>query len=416
MGWFFKALFFFSSSAWLSWFLMIQSSYVSLFAHICKSVSHTYYDRQNKNFRPWLDECLRKSKIPPSFFLSRQQMLDSLVYQANRHFSALGVSHLFLSPPTQSNELLFHKVTDTGLRGRFIEGQLIITQILPSSTASQTNIQLGDEVLGINGYEPRNPEEVRHSGVFTLQRGEQIFEVGILGRELHLDQRPKVYPLDHHTGVLRIPSFEGQYRGKSLFDSEYWKTQIHKLHQFASIIIDLRGNYGGNFAAMLRGVSAFFCKPTLLGSIQQPKRKDLQIKSYFPDVLDGPSQLEILHNYREIELITYDGYNCYSGPVVVLIDADTASVAEIFAASFRLRNRSIIAGHPTLGNVLVAQREELLRLGTGYVLSVPIASYFSVKDEDLEATGVYPDKIYHYNLQIEQSGRDSWLEMAKTVF
>ncbi len=343
-------------------------------------------------------------------------MLKGLVDQLNMYFSALGVSHLFLSPPVQSNEILFHKVTDTGIRVRLVEGSFIITDFIKGSSATQLDLKLGDEILGINGYELRYPDDVRRNGIFTVQRGDKTFDLEVKGSELHIDQRPFVYELNKQIGVLRIPSFEGQYKGVGLFEASYWRSQVKELHKYKKIIIDLRGNYGGNFAAMLRAASAFFCKPTLIGSIRQPRRTELEPKSYFPDVLDGMRQLATLDTYQEVELITYDGYNCYEKPVQLLVDSTTASVAEIFAAGMKLRKNSIVSGNPTSGSVLVARREELLRLGIGYVLNIPIATYYSVKGEALESEGLYPDLIFHYELATERSGKDSWLLEAQKHF
>ncbi len=400
-----------------SYLFSLNSSYPDLFKHICESVEDSYF-QVDRDFNAWIKNCYLQSEENDEVFFNKKALLDSLVKDVNFYFGGLGVSHLYLSPPVESNEILFHRVTDTGIRVRLVDGHFIVSEIIESSPAATSKLKEGDEILGKDGYELQFTSDVRSPGLFTVRSGKEQFDLQVDGAQFQIDNRPKLHTFTDRpeVAVLKIPSFEGRYQGKGLFESDYWKSIARQLQNRSKVIVDLRQNYGGNFAAMLRAASSFYCKPQSLGSIIQPRRIDLRPEGYFPDTLDGYSQLDALDQYQEIQLVSFDGYPCYRGPLIILVDSATASVSEIFAEGLKERAQTKIMGQPTSGSVLVARREELFRLGPGYVLNIPIASYFSPKGVDLESEGVRPEKIIYYDLELERQAKDSFIEAALKEF
>src|SRR5690606_14906292 len=65
-----------------------------------------------------------------------------------------------------------------------------------------------------------------------------------------------------HTAHLRLSSFLPQY-----FEREKWLDIVSSLAPYERLIIDLRGNSGGSFPAMLRVLSTFFCTSEEIGSL-----------------------------------------------------------------------------------------------------------------------------------------------------
>ncbi len=108
---------------------------------------------------------------------------------------------------------------------------------------------------------------------------------------------------------------------------------------------------------------------------------------------------------------------CYRGPVRVLVDAGTSSVAEIFAEALGARLKTGLYGQPTAGQVVMARWFPLPALGNeSFVISIPIAGYKTASGAELEESGVHPTTYLYYDLRRSLEGRDSWLEQVKTMF
>lgn len=392
--------------------LTIESHWINQYRFVCDKVQSEYY-KSTSQLSNWADSCRRGARHEVKLCSKAQDQVNCIAQSLNQKMAAMGVSHLFISSPTESDEILFHLSYDTGLRVRLIEDLFIVTEVKANSVASQLDVRAGDIVLSRNNRELTYPADAKQSGKFRFKRDQSEFEIQITGTFFNEDTRPFFIKYSTSFGVLKLPSFEGDYKGIALFDSEEWKKITQEFSQVRHLVIDLRENYGGNFVGMLRAISPFFCSPTELGYIDQP-RKTFGESYEFPNQYDAAFQVELLERYKKIVLKTYSGYGCYKGSVTVLVDHNTASVAEIMALSFRLRPHSRIMGHPTSGSVLVARRSELTALGSGYVLSLPIAEFVSNTGSDLEEEGLQPDELLYYEKEDALDGIDSWIETVRS--
>jgi C-terminal peptidase prc len=98
-----------------------------------------------------------------------------------------------------------------------------------------------------------------------------------------------------------------------------------KARGIRAIVLDLRGNMGGSF----------------LSGVETAKR-------FIPAgvIVTTQGQLTQVDN----QSITSDsGMTAHNLPVVVLVDAETASAAEVLAAALKDHNRAILVGMPTFG-------------------------------------------------------------------
>jgi carboxyl-terminal processing protease len=75
-------------------------------------------------------------------------------------------------------------------------------------------------------------------------------------------------------------------------------------------------------------------------------------------------------------------------PVVVLVDGDTASAAEIVAGSLRDRDRAVIVGSRTFGKGSV---QEPVRLADGSAIELTIGRYRTPSGRSLDGSGIDPD-------------------------
>jgi carboxyl-terminal processing protease len=79
-----------------------------------------------------------------------------------------------------------------------------------------------------------------------------------------------------------------------------------------------------------------------------------------------------------------------STPLVVLVNASTASAAEVVAAALQDRNRAVVVGSQTFGKGSV---QEPSRLSDGSALELTVGRYLTPAGRSVEGVGVEPDVV-----------------------
>ncbi len=404
----------------------------------CDIIHEAYY-KKSAELDQWRKSC-REIAQDVSFGASKADAIKLL----NSELNQVGISHLSIYSPEKSEEMWDNKAIDNGLRVRSVDGAFLIYAIVPGSSASEFEIQIGDEIIKINEEPVRSAYDTRlRSGKFEIRRlkrssgaaiaasstskassagGASVndgtssdyeeLEVVLLARELAEDLSPTFVKLSASTGLLKIQSFLPQY-----FEKTKWIETAKEFVSTPNLIIDLRENAGGNFVAMLRALSPFLCKPTSVGIISA-KIKDgknaSEVKSSLPDDLESRIQIDQIESESSLLLKAFEGYGCTKAKVTVLVDVDTASTGEIFAYAMSGRPSSQVWGVPTAGEVVVARWFELSQLGFGgYSLSVPIAGFTTTDGIELEAEGITPTRLLFYDLASAKRGEDSWISAAQ---
>ena len=140
------------------------------------------------------------------------------------------------------------------------------------------------------------------------------------------------------------------------------------------LLMDLRGNGGGD-AALFRSVAGcLFAEEMPLFAI---------------DWRDGDG-------IRRAESRSKPDTRCrqfWSVPMAILVDAGTASTAELAAFVLKARGRAVVVGEPTYG---ASHAAEFFELPGGFGAMIPIGRTFDpVTGKDWERTGVVPDRVCH---------------------
>ena len=152
-----------------------------------------------------------------------------------------------------------------------------------------------------------------------------------------------------------------------------------------ALIIDLRGNGGGQTDVQMNIGSLLFHAETSLGSFQRRGGKPEQI-------------------------ITHESDQVYKGRIVVLVDEISASASEVFAAAMQESGRARIIGGQTCGCVLNSWSKQLKGGGT---LRWSARIYTSPQNRKLEGVGVKPDEIIPLTVSDLRQGRDVPLEVTE---
>ncbi|MCM2283063.1 MAG: S41 family peptidase, partial [Bdellovibrionaceae bacterium] len=277
------------------------------------------------------------------------------------------------------------------------------------SAGARAGFLVGDEISKIDGYDIGSVQEIAtSSGLFEGKRRDRPLALSVRAESFVLRMEPVLTVVRERTMRVRIPSLLARY-----FERQAWVDIAAQLRRAEHVILDLRGNAGGSFPAMLRVASAFYCEETRLGTIFQPKNEPGGLETDLMDELSAQAQLEQLDGVARLHLRTFDSYPCFDGAVTVLVDGDTSSVAEILAESFLDRPRARVWGMPTAGQVVMAQWFPIYGLGGGdYSVSIPIAGYRTRSGLEMEDEGLAPERLLYYERADAIQGRDTWIETA----
>jgi carboxyl-terminal processing protease len=140
-----------------------------------------------------------------------------------------------------------------------------------------------------------------------------------------------------------------------------------------ALILDLRGNPGGLFKASVQ-VAGLFLGEAVIAVTQSP------VKSKDPD-----------KNFSDREWKTED-QNPFVLPMVVLIDGETASSAEVLAGALKEHKRAELIGQTTFGKGSVQSVVTLDAKAPGGI-RITFARFYSPSNRPFGGRGVEPDHV-----------------------
>lgn len=269
------------------------------------------------------------------------------------------------------------------------EGEfLTIVSPMPGSPAEEVGLEPGDIVIGIDGEDMTgiDPNLVirRVLGpagstvVLTIQRGNEILEFEIERRSIEV---PSVQSelIEDDIGYIQLFSFSND-------TAEYLRQAIRSLKDdgATSLILDLRGN-GGGFLFSAINVSSEFIEE---GLILTEKFGDGTEQTYESSGRGLATEL----------------------PIVVLINAGTASASEIVAGAIQDYGRGTLVGETSFGKGSV-QNWVPLDDDQGAV-RVTVARWFTPNGILIDQQGLTPDVEVPLTEADFEAGLDPQLDQA----
>lgn len=372
-----------------------------------QSICETVYDKHyfgKMALRRWYSDCMSTANE-----IDHSATAADIIRTARSLFELISTSHLDVYTPSEDQVVWQgREETDSGMRARAIDGRFVVSRVYVGGPAAAAGVRVGDQILRIQNVGILSLDAISTArGEVQLSRlregSEELLSVNIEPHAIQIDDAPQLRSLTPHIGHLEISSFRKDY-----FQKQKWIDLANRFHEYRSLVIDLRGNLGGDFVAVVRALSVFICEPGRhIGNLIRP-----QFTGGIAIVKDNATTEELydlLIEHQILRLEVFSDYPCYRGAVTVLIDENTASVSEIFASAMARRARTRIWGSHSRGDMLLGVWYNLPLLGKGYTISVPEAIYQTPEGEIIESVGVEPSRRLFYRLSDARRGEDSWL-------
>jgi carboxyl-terminal processing protease len=273
----------------------------------------------------------------------------------------------------------------------------LITEVLPSSPALQSGIKRGDRIVAVDGQsmvglsladvaaQIRGP--VGSDVHLTLRRASSDKPLEITLHRAQVEVDPVIVGVIPQTriGYLRVRNFGDQ----SVADRALSALIAGRQGGVAAWIIDLRGNTGGQLAAVAE----------LAAGLVDDAHKTI---GYRVDRLRRHSPLEVRQGLALTQGL----------PVVLLVDRDTASGAEILAAALQEGKFAELVGSKTAGSVGVATQ---VQLPDDSVLQITEQRFISPSNALLDGVGVTPDDVVEMTDADYENDRDPQLKKAGQI-
>ncbi len=391
-----------------------QAEYLEAFEVVWGTVDQTFFDPEFGG-TDW--EAVRAEYEPP--ILAAKE--DGTFYQLlNQMLWELNVSHTGVGPADEwpSVEPAVWEKGEIGVDVRLLDDQAVITRVKDRSPAREAGLRPGFIIQNIetNSVQEIITEAEQHLAPPYTDRG----RIDIVTRRLlsmiygdpgtcvsltYLDaqdesrescikriQRPR---LGYMTGIPLPPArleFESRtleggigYLSFNTFHPDLIPDMIAavtELKDAPGIIIDLRGNPGGDPSTAEALAAQFLEGQTSLGSFR---------------VRSGTVARPLT------------GENVYQGIVVVLIDGLSYSASEYFSAGMQALGRAVILGESSPGG---GTGMNVTTLPNGALLGYPVAQLLTPEGMVVEGSGVTPDIAVTLSRDQLLAGIDAQLQAA----
>jgi carboxyl-terminal processing protease len=184
--------------------------------------------------------------------------------------------------------------------------------------------------------------------------------------------------LESGYGFVRITQFQEQ-------TSENLATALSNLVKqnggaLKGLVLDLRNDPGGLLTGAV-GVSAAFLAKDALVVYTEGRTEDakMRLTASPENYLRGGGKDDYMKNLPD---------SIKSVPLVVLVNAGSASASEIVAGALQDHKRAVIMGTQTFGKGSV---QTILPLGNNTAIKLTTARYFTPGGRSIQATGIVPD-------------------------
>ncbi len=314
-----------------------------------------------------------------------QKIQQDYVDEPNMHLVTAGSLHgLLESLDSESSYLTPREYTeykqktsnlvssDTGLNLSKRFGYIIVTSVLPDTSAEKAGLHSGDILESIAGFTTREMSVGQAKNLLTGQPGTGV-KVGVIRRgktdpeEVEVVREKLTTPkliaqrVDNETLALRFPTLD---TGRA--DEIRTRLLDAQKQGVSRVILDLRACGRGPVSEAIAIARLFVPSGQLVA-------------------LRGQTMPSLVFSADASKVV-------WKGPASILMDGTTTGAAEVLAASLANTKRGDLVGDRTFG---LASEQKLIPLDDGAALFLTVANYYNADGKSILEEGVTPTEIVH---------------------
>lgn len=267
-----------------------------------------------------------------------------------------------------------------------------ITKVIPDTPAEEAGIHDNDIIVEVDGEsvlgltlseivsKVKGPENTQV--ILTVYREGETDYLEIPVTRMKIESPTVTYEM-YENGIAYIQITE--------FDAVTTDQFKEKLEQAKSegmkgLILDLRDNPGGNLSDVVAISEELLPK----GLIVYTEDREGKRKEYS---CDGKNEIQV--------------------PMVVLVNGNSASAAEILAGAIKDYDKGTILGTTTFGKGIV---QRIFGFSDGSAIKLTVSHYYTPNGNDIHGVGIEPDETleFDYDKYLEDKS-DNQLERAKQI-
>lgn len=285
----------------------------------------------------------------------------------------------------RSEARVFEEDTDGAYDGIGVEvqqqpdGTLLVIAPIDDTPAARAGIRTGDVIVAVDG-KPLTPETADENPLRGKPGSRTVLTVRRMG-----SKKPLEIAVERQT--IRVGSVRGRmlepgyaYLRISQFQADTandFEKQLDRLQTEAGgpgrvlrgLVLDLRSNPGGLLTSAVQIADALLERGDIVSTRGRNPLADSSFTATPGDRMRG-------------------------APVVVLVDAGSASASEVLAAALRDNKRAQVVGSRTFGKGSV---QTIMPLDNGDAIKLTTARYYTPNGVSIQARGIDPDVVLKPN-------------------
>ena len=251
-----------------------------------------------------------------------------------------------------------------GITIQQVEGGFLVVEVTPEGPGQEAGILPGDLLIAVDSQDVR---ELTMSDVRNLVRGEEgsFVSLTVLRNKQEVTvsaQRRRIevqvasgQMLEDNVGLVTIENFDSRCADETIAAIEALLSQGAE-----RLIFDVRNNPGGYASEMVEVLDYLLPEGDLFRTVRYDGKEDV-------DRSDA---------------------KCLDLPMAVLVNGDSYSAAEFFAAALSEYEAAIVVGEKTCGK---GYFQNTYRLNDGSAVALSVGKYFTPKGVSLAGVGITPD-------------------------
>ena len=284
-------------------------------------------------------------KLDPHSYIFTPKDFEEFTSSTEGNFGGLGI---VISTNDDGEIVVVSPINDTPAMKAGVESNDVIVQINDESAVNMTLNQAVDRMRGKPGTDVTIM--IRREGVpdlikFTITRAEIKIESVIPSMP-----QPGI-------GYIKLTGFM-----ENTYPTMLKALKKLKKDGMKALILDMRNNSGGLLSQAIKISDLFLQRGVIVSTVGEDEREVNEADRQDTDILDIP--------------------------IVVMINAGTASAAEIVTAALKKNGRATVFGRKSFGKGSV---QNLFRIPSGGGIKLTIAQYLTPGNISIQSVGITPD-------------------------